>query len=74
VAAAVAGDPRDHGLLGLFHNVGFSGSGMHGSSVGWEKTRQIQAAKNRRKKLLRPLRESERVGTVKTPLSQSFSF
>jgi hypothetical protein len=53
VTAAVAGDPRGHGLPGLFHNTGFGGCGVHGSSVGWEKTRQIQAAKNRRKKRLR---------------------
>jgi GT2 family glycosyltransferase len=33
-----------------------------GSLLGYEKTRQIQAAKHHRKKLLRPFPVSERVG------------
>jgi hypothetical protein len=46
---------------------------VHGCLLDYEKTSQFEAAKNRRKKLLRPFPVSERVG-LQITLTQSFSF
>jgi hypothetical protein len=71
-AAAFAGHARLKAGEHFLRSFGF-GKSVHGCLLDYEKTSQFEAAKNRRKKLLRPLRVSERVG-LHRPLFQSFSF